>query len=216
MNEPQPTEHEKKEKTILRAALTAYARYGLTATTRQIAEIAGVGKTTLYEYFKNKDDLKNAAFRYLLSGMEAEHTAIHQIAREDPVGALARYLDSAVRMSLEEPSALLLLSQYSLGILLAADRFDTARDDYRKKMYPVMQSLTDEFRYIVMKGIGRGVFHPPADLTPEGMVYTVCALIREIQAQAFLQDRDELEGTCTLIRDTVCTILGIDARKEGV
>jgi|GEM_PF-3687789 len=203
------TERSDKETAIVRAALSAYARHGLDATTRQIAEEAGIGKTTIYEYFKNKEDLQNEAFLYLMSGMENAHQSIHEIAREDPVAALDRYLDNAVRVSLEEPATLLLLSQYSLGILLKTDTFESAKSMYREKMHPVMERLIEEFRYIIRRGIGKNVFHLPENVTAEGMVYTVCALIREIQAQAFLLDREELSKTGALIKRTVRTLLGV-------
>mgnify|MGYP000474716618 FL=1 len=205
----QNTERKEKEAAIIRAALSSYARYGLTATTRQIADAAGIGKTTIYEYFKNKDALMEASFQYLLSGMDTAHQSIHKIAREDPAEALRRYLDNAVRISLEEPATLLLISQYSLGILLRTDIFETARAAYREKMYPVMERLIEEFRYIIRRGIGKNVFHLPEDVTAEGMVYTVCALIREIQAQAFLMEGEELSRTGALIKQTVFTLLGV-------
>lgn len=204
----QNTERNQKETAIIRAALSAYARYGLAATTRQIAEAAGIGKTTIYEYFKNKDDLQDEAFRYLLSGMEGVHQSIHETAREDPIAALTRYLDNAIRISLEEPATLLLISQYSLGILLQTKEFKMARSAYREKMYPVMERLIEEFRYIIRRGIGKNIFHLPEDVTAEGMVYAVCALIREIQAQAFLLDREEMTRTGALIKQTVMTLLG--------
>ena len=205
----QNTERKEKEAAIIRAALSAYARYGLTATTRQIADAAEIGKTTIYEYFKNKEDLLEASFQYLLSGMDKAHQSVHEIAREDPVAALNRYLDNAIRLSLEEPATLLLISQYSLGILLRTDTFKTVRSAYREKMYPVMERLIEEFRYIIRRGIGKNVFHLPEDMTAEGMVYTVCALIREIQAQAFLMEKEELSRTGSLIRQTVFTLLGV-------
>ena len=211
MSTEQRTERREKETCIIRGALSAFARYGLNATTRQIAEEAGIGKTTIYEYFRNKEDLMQASFQYLIAGMEEAHGAIHEMARADPVGAMTRYLDNAIRISLEEPATLLLISQYSLGTLLQTDQFETARTAYREKMYPVMERLAEEFRYIIRRGIGMNVFHLPEDVTCEGMVYTVCALIREIQAQAFLLQREELARTGAVIKQTVFTLLGVGA-----
>lgn len=200
---------------ILQAALKAYSAYGIAeTTTRQIAEIAGIGKSTIYEYFKNKDELLNASFHYLMAGMIESHRTIHEIAQQDPVCALNSYLDSAIKMSLSEPSTLLLISQYSLSILLKTDQFETAKNEYSKKMYPIMQSLTDEFRFIISSGIEKKMFHLAIDLEIEGLVYTICALIREIQAQAFLQNKDDLAKTCIVIKNTIFELLGIKNTPE--
>lgn len=72
---PKSTEHDTgrsgKETAILKAALKSYAIYGIAeTTTRQIAETAGIGKSTIYEYFKSKDELLNESFSYLMAGME--------------------------------------------------------------------------------------------------------------------------------------------------
>lgn len=199
-----------KKTEILQAALKAFSTYGIAeTTTRQIAETAGIGKSTIYEYFKSKDELLDAAFHYLISGMTEGHRAIHEMALQDPAGALNSYIENAIRMSINEPSALLLISQYSLGILLNTDQFETARNEYREKMYPVMQNLTDEFRFIITTGIEKNIFHPAAGLNTEGLIYTICALIREIQAQAFLQNKDDLLKTCAVIKNTIFTLLGI-------
>lgn len=206
----QETVKSTKEIEILQAALKAYSAYGIAeTTTRQIAEVAGIGKSTIYEYFKNKDELLNASFHYLMAGMTESHQKIHEIAQQDPVCALTCYLDSAVKMSISEPSTLLLISQYSLGILLKSNQFETAKNEYHNKMYPIMQSLTYEFSFIISSGIEKKVFHPAINLEVEGLVYTICALIREIQAQAFLQDKDDLLRTCTVIKNTIFVLLGI-------
>lgn len=204
------SEKANKVKTILQAAIKAYATYGIAeATTRQIAELAGIGKSTIYEYFKSKDELLNASFQYLMAGMTEGHKKIHEIALQDPASALNCYLENAIQISMNEPSILLLISQYSLGILLKTDQFETAKFEYRQKMVPAMRDMIEEFRFIISNGIENKVFYPAAGLTIEGLVYTVCALIREIQAQAFLQDKDDLSKTCSVIKETIIKLLGI-------
>jgi AcrR family transcriptional regulator len=204
-----------KEAAILQAALKAYASYGMAeATTRQIAGIAGIGKSTIYEYYKSKEELQSAAFRYLMEGTLKGHRQMHQLAERDPASALVHYVDSAIETALNEPATLLLISQYSLGSLLKADRFETIKEQYEQKMYDVMKDLTDEFRFIIQMGMEKKVFHPQADMPVDGLAYTVCALIREIQAQAFLQSRPELIQTCSVIKEMVIKLLGIDGAKH--
>ncbi len=199
-----------KETAILQAALKAYAAFGMAnATTRQIADIAGIGKSTIYEYFQSKEELQTAAFQYLMEGMLKGHLQMHQLAEQDPASALVHYVDSAIQTAMNEPATLLLITQYSLGSLLKADRFETAKEQYEQRLHDIMKDLTDEFRFIIQKGMETKVFHPQADMPVSGLAYTVCALIREIQAQAFLQSKVELAATSSVIKETVLKLLGI-------
>lgn len=62
---------------ILRAAMTVFQKYGLDkATMEDIAETAGKGKSTLYYYFKRKEDVFSAVaeqeMRSMLNTLEQE------------------------------------------------------------------------------------------------------------------------------------------------
>ena len=199
-----------KKKLILEAARKAYATHGLThATVRQISDIAGIGKSTIFEYFQSKEELQDAVFHFLISGMAEGHMKLHELAERDPVLALNQYIDSAIQTALNEPTTLLLISQYSLGILLKTDNFEAAKEQYSQRMYSVMQELTDEFRFILTKGIALNLIHPSVDIPMEGLIYTIGALIREIQAQAFLNSEKELSHVCNVIKDTILKLLGV-------
>ncbi len=53
---------QEKRQQIAQAALTVFSKQGFATTSMdKIAEAAGVGKSTLYEYFENKADLFIAA-----------------------------------------------------------------------------------------------------------------------------------------------------------
>lgn len=55
---PRPDLRDKKEKAILEAAATVFAERGFrTARVADVAELAGIGKGTVYEYFRSKEDL---------------------------------------------------------------------------------------------------------------------------------------------------------------
>ena len=60
---PKVIDKQEKRKQIIKAAIRVFARLGLPNTKMlQVAEAAGIGKGTIYEYFKSKDELFIAAF----------------------------------------------------------------------------------------------------------------------------------------------------------
>ncbi|OCL27018.1 TetR family transcriptional regulator [Orenia metallireducens] len=74
----------KKEK-IFAAAIQKFAKKGTSATTMQeIAEEAGIGKGTLYRYFKNKEDLISSLIKFGLNDvLEKVKKEINKL--DDPI-----------------------------------------------------------------------------------------------------------------------------------
>lgn len=75
---PKIVDKDLKRSQILEAALRVFAKKGLAKTTMiEIANEAGVGKGTLYEYFKNKDEIIGTGFDYFMDRINtviAKHT----------------------------------------------------------------------------------------------------------------------------------------------
>ena len=64
---------DKKEKRakILNAAIRVFSKKGRTVTKiSDIAEEAGIGKGTIYEYFRSKDEVFSATFNYFMDKQE--------------------------------------------------------------------------------------------------------------------------------------------------
>lgn len=81
---------------ILRAAAAVFAERGYAAaSTREIAERAGIGKRMLFYYFESKDDL----YEHVLESLLEQVGALHETHRGEPgpeglrefIGALLRY-----------------------------------------------------------------------------------------------------------------------------
>ncbi len=70
---------DKKEKKdqIIGAAVKVFAKKGFAKTTiNDIANAAGIGKGTVYEYFSNKEEIINQSYRYFMSAMELDFQEI--------------------------------------------------------------------------------------------------------------------------------------------
>jgi len=69
---PKLIDKEVKKQEILIAAMKVFARKGVANTKMaDVAESAGIGKGTIYEYFKSKDDIFAEAFSHFMEQMDA-------------------------------------------------------------------------------------------------------------------------------------------------
>ena len=70
---PKIVDREAKRKQITQAAMSVFARLGIdNAKMTDIASAAGIGKGTIYEYFRSKDEVFAAAFELFQEEMDAE------------------------------------------------------------------------------------------------------------------------------------------------
>ena len=70
---PKIVDKEKKRREILEASVALFASRGVASTKMQdIAEAAGIGKGTIYEYFESKTDLFNQLFIIFSEGILTE------------------------------------------------------------------------------------------------------------------------------------------------
>ena len=102
MNTAVPSRRDKriqrKRDEILAAATTLFAQRGFTnATTKDIADAADIGESTLYNYFISKRDILNTIMeqqRYLFSGMIAELSG--SANRETLIDIVDKTLDTVI------------------------------------------------------------------------------------------------------------------------
>lgn len=88
---PKIIDKEEKRKQILEAALRVFAKLGLSnAKMIHIAEAAGIGKGTIYEYFNSKEELFQAAFQAFI-GQAMEHLGQNMNSVEEPEEKLRTY-----------------------------------------------------------------------------------------------------------------------------
>jgi len=85
---------DKKEKRIkiLEASIRVFAKKGLSNTRMtDIAEAADIGKGTIYEYFRSKDEILEASFRFFLEGVEKVFSK-KLVEVSDPLEKLSSYI----------------------------------------------------------------------------------------------------------------------------
>jgi len=93
---PKIVDKEAKKRDIMHAAMEVFARKGVTKTKMiDIAEKAGIGKGTIYEYYRSKEEIFGDAFMMTYSQTEESIRDITQ-SSDDPETKLRRVMESTV------------------------------------------------------------------------------------------------------------------------
>jgi AcrR family transcriptional regulator len=87
-----------KKQGILRAAMKVFARKGVANTKMaDVAEAAGIGKGTIYEYFKSKEEIFADAFGHFMEQVDAK-MAKRLFKVYDPLEKLAALVDGWIEV----------------------------------------------------------------------------------------------------------------------
>ncbi|MBI2845964.1 MAG: TetR/AcrR family transcriptional regulator [Chloroflexi bacterium] len=139
---------------ILRAALTVFARKGFRgATIAEIAKKAGVSEGTIYNYFRNKEDLLLSLPREILAPPLAAHFSPEKEA-ESP----QNFLEKVLMASLEQFTANVDLIRVLLASVPVMD--EAAREEYLRRTVLFVSDFLEKY---FQKEIARGTYrslHP--------------------------------------------------------
>lgn len=170
---------EQKRERIVRAAARVFAERGYTRTTiSRIAQEAGVGKGTVYEYFSSKEELFFAVFEWLMQVYGID--VLKQIAVSQ--ASVAKRLQSMAETLLGQ--WLEMLDFYSLvmefwsasAALPMRDRFKQAFDQAYKEFRAVVASL-------LRQGMEKGELR--ADIDPDGVAAVLVGSFDALLLQAW-------------------------------
>jgi len=91
---PKVVNKEEKKSKILEASIRVFSKKGLNNTRiSDIAEDAAIGKGTIYEYFKSKDEIFTASFYYFMEKFE-EGISLQLFRIHDPLEKLRAYFSA--------------------------------------------------------------------------------------------------------------------------
>lgn len=142
-----PSDFEKKEK-IISAATSLFSRFGLEKTTMEdIAKAAKKGKSSLYYYFKSKEEVFAEVIKKEIAGLKT--AIIEAIEKEDdPYNKFRKFVDARLNYLNEK-----------------ADQYTNVKDEYLKH-YEFVENLTADYsnweistiKNIVEYGRDKGLF----------------------------------------------------------
>jgi AcrR family transcriptional regulator len=158
-------EQQRRRKEIFDASVHLFLEKGFNETTlREIAEAAGIGKSTLYDYFKSKDEI-------LVSYFENEIQKITERAQE------------IARQDLDIPEKLRQIMQKHLEYLVDNKNFylkltiasQTLPLGSQEKIQAKRHAYQDMLRELIEEGIRRGELRPINPLLAARSVFNLLA-----------------------------------------
>lgn len=186
-----PSRQERKEK-IIQAAAGVFAEKGYTRTlVAEVAVAAQIGKGTVYEYFRSKDDLFFAVFEYVIQ--ESSSTAEAALDRAAGKGAAEKLmvLSKAVAAWIAGHKHL-----YTLSLEFWAASV-SASPDMRKRLEQSFKELYGTFRRIVAdiikEGMAGGAFKKNID--PKAIASAVVGSWDGLGLQAWFDPAFHIEKT---------------------
>jgi len=176
---PRVVDKEAKRRLIQKAALKVFARQGIYDFKMiEIAEMAGVGKGTLYEYFPSKNDLIVGCFNEFMTEFD-EHVASRLAELTDPVEKIQKLISASFEFCLADKELLdTLFDFYAAGI--------PRRDgkSLLSELSPMYQQMIAHVAAIIDDGVSSGVFRSTNGKLAASMIL---ALIDGVMFQIALQ-----------------------------
>lgn len=144
---------DEKKTRILKAALDVFADKGFrTARMADVAEVADVGKGTIYEYFRSKEDLFMELFTFVMKG-----PIDYQFQKTDPTIKPAEKLEKLVASSLNAYHKMEKFYYVLIGFR-AEHRESHTQTFYRSQFTKLYKEFRKEVGAIIEEGIRDGTF----------------------------------------------------------
>lgn len=154
---PKIVDKEEKKIEIIHAAIKIFSEKGMVkAKMADIAIVAGIGKGTIYEYFRSKEEIFAAGFQMFFQGMQDDIEAALQ-STTDPVEQLKLLINHSFKGFLHHGSdlAMIMMDFWAEGIRNKDDKILNAIN---------LKQIYHEFRVMIQSilnnGIEQGVFRP--------------------------------------------------------
>ncbi|RLC55379.1 MAG: hypothetical protein DRH89_07790 [Candidatus Cloacimonadota bacterium] len=158
---PKRVDKDEKKRGIIMAAMQIFSEKGVVKTKMiDIAKAANIGKGTIYEYFKNKDDIFINLFEMYFSQIEQE-TALIMERYDDPTDKLKQFVSLTVTSLIDEHSnfAELMLDIWAEGIRGHNENINHVFDlgkiyrEYRNVIIQILQDGIDKGSFKAMDTI---------------------------------------------------------------
>ncbi|MCP5103363.1 MAG: TetR/AcrR family transcriptional regulator [bacterium] len=202
---PKVVDKKEKKDQIMAAALQVFAKKGFAKTTiNDIANAAGIGKGTVYEYFSNKEEIINNSFMFFVRHMELgfQEILIQEIpAKEKLIRILEGFSHAMGSDSLDLLE--LMFDYWSEGI-----KNRDAKGLLLGEMNKFYHSYREIFADVIIEGMSDGSFKK--NINPRSVASMIVGTLDGILVQWIL-DRNGIDLQDIVKTITLTVLNGITA-----
>jgi AcrR family transcriptional regulator len=176
---PKIVDKEEKRKKIIKAAMNVFSSTGFRhSKIKDIAGKAKVGKGTVYEYFKSKQDL----FLQMSEHLYEEHV-LAQIRELDPAADPEEQIRNVIASTFRHVTELTSLTYLYIDVWSQMGR-QGEEDDLRQLLTRVYQRTTEMLSGYISKAQARGAFK---DYDPDLVALTILAALDGLMFQLLIK-----------------------------
>jgi AcrR family transcriptional regulator len=207
---PRPDLRDKREKEILEAAAAVFAERGFRTTrVADVAERAGIGKGTVYEYFRSKEDLFLRLFDWYTNEAFAS-----------TVGALERSTGSAVDALRSSGETLLASCQQMLPFYPLTMEFWSASTapEFKERLVEEFRELYRHFRVALAGAIRAGIEQGElgSHVNPEAVAAVLVSAYDGLFLQAWFDPTFDPIASGRHFLEILLRGMAVDAKAPGV
>ena len=157
---------------ILETAHSLFIKHGYTATSmRQIAEVAGIGKATIYHHFPDKQAILMELLRTTMTRMDGALQSVR--AETDPYDRIRVAVSVSVQYLLESTDIMQIVRREVHG----------GRDQMKDKFLDFFRSYIELLSEAIHLGTEQGVFR---SIDPDSAARTLMTMIQGTFSMAYL------------------------------
>ena len=182
---PKIVDKELKTREIAQAALVLFSQKGYeTTNVGQLAEIAGIGKGTIYEYFQTKEDLFIASIN---EWIEQDLTQMIALVDEndDPVIKLFTFIKGSMELHQNEDSSKIRLFIEFIKHAVMEDGIIYKKRNLIKEMKNRWVMMVVD---ILLHGVSKGVFKPEIARDAEKIAVNLLAYLDGISIRGLITE----------------------------
>jgi AcrR family transcriptional regulator len=200
---PKIIDFEAKRREIAAKAVSVLVRDGIQeANLGKVADCCGMGRTTLYQYFRNIGELIEFTLAETFARLDAEAESLRGDKSMDALGRLLRFMQYLERVAIEDKDRMVLV----LDFLLHPHR------EQKGVSFDVQEHvriLRSELELILADAVAAGALRP---MDTKSMAFTLFAFIEAATVHGALYDNISLENT---MRDINILIDGLKPQPSA-
>jgi AcrR family transcriptional regulator len=210
-----PDLRDQREREIMEAAATVFAERGFRGTrVADIAQRAGIGKGTIYEYFRSKEDLFTRLFHWYTEQAYSSMLGTAHESTDSPLTVLRRSCESLL-VSCHEMQELYPLTMEFWSASTASEFREGLSEEFRRLYEQFRGAIAD----ILRAGKARGEVRPQVE--PEAVAAVLVGALDGLFLQAWFDPHFDPVAAGRLFLDVLVIGLredpehGTEASEEG-